>query len=73
MKQPKLKPVQVRIEVLNGPEGPSLYIGDNSSAHRLAGPKAWGGGRTVFSFVVSAAEVIKELESYVQQGDQHGN
>jgi len=34
------------IEVVSGPEGPSLYI----DGIRMAGPKPWGGGRTIASW-----------------------
>lgn len=55
------------IEVVNGPEGPSLYIGDESSGHRLAGPKPWGGGRTVFKFDVAIAELIREARAIAEE------
>jgi hypothetical protein len=51
------------IEVVNGPEGPSLYIGDDSSGHRLAGAKPWGGGRTVFKFDVAIGELVREAKA----------
>ena len=55
------------IEVVNGPEGPSLYIGYESSGHRLAGPKPWGGGRTVFKFDVAIAELIREAKAIAEE------
>lgn len=59
-----MKKGQAIIEVVNGVEGPSLYIGDENSGHRLAGPKPWGGGRTVFKFVVDVAELQEEAARF---------
>lgn len=36
----------VRFEVINGAEGPSLYMND----YRICGPKPWGGGMVAYSF-----------------------
>ncbi|SUW10771.1 Uncharacterised protein [Bordetella bronchiseptica] len=63
----KLKPGTALIEVVNGPEGPSLYIGDNNGGYRLAGPKPWGGGKTVFRFVVKVDELTREAAGYAAQ------
>lgn len=57
----------VIIDIVNGVEGPSLYIGDEDSGHRLAGPKPWGGGSTVFSFKVDPEELMKELKMLMKQ------
>ncbi|KSQ02023.1 hypothetical protein APB72_27085 [Pseudomonas aeruginosa] len=63
-KAARIEPVgRCSIEVVNGPEGPSLYIGDESSGHRLAGPKPWGGGSTAFKFDVAIAELIREAKA----------
>lgn len=59
-----MKKGKVIIEVVNGVEGPSLYIGDEDSGHRLAGPKPWGGGGVVFKFIVDAAELQEEVTRF---------
>lgn len=54
----------VMVEVVNGVEGPSLYVGDKSSGYRIAGPKPWGGGRTIHRFTVNVDELRKQLDEY---------
>lgn len=56
------------IEVIGGREGPSIYIGDGEIAHRLAGNKPWGGGRTLHSFKVDVAELVREASALAIQG-----
>lgn len=58
----ELKPGHVLIEVVSGPEGPCLCIGDGDTGFRLAGPKPWGGGRTIHRFQVRVDELRRELE-----------
>jgi len=58
-----LKSGHVWIEVVAGREGPSLSIGDDSGGYRLAGPKPWGGGRTVHRFQVGIRELRNELDA----------
>lgn len=58
--KPALKPNHVWIEVVAGVEGPHLSIGDDDCGERVAGPKAWGGGRTIHRFQVSTAK-LREL------------
>ncbi|MDH0335138.1 hypothetical protein [Metapseudomonas otitidis] len=48
------------VEVVNGAEGPSLYIGDEDGGYRLAGPKPWGGGKTIHKFTVKLNELVRE-------------
>lgn len=48
------------VEVVNGAEGPSLYIGNEDGGYRLAGPKPWGGGRTIHRFTVKLSELVRE-------------
>ncbi|BCD88016.1 hypothetical protein PSm6_44230 [Pseudomonas solani] len=48
------------VEVVNGVEGPSLYIGNEDGGYRLAGPKPWGGGRTIHKFTVKLDELVRE-------------
>ncbi len=58
------------VEVMAGVEGPCLLICDkDGSGLRVAGPKAWGGGRVVHRFQVNPRELIKELEQYLPEGD----
>lgn len=58
----------VLIEVVNGAEGPSLCVGDEDSGYRIAGPKPWGGGRTIHRFTVKADELRKQLDEYAPAG-----
>ena len=60
----------VFIEVVSGIEGPSLYVGDEDTGHRLAGPKPWGGGRTLHQFRVNADELRKQLDEYAPAKSQ---
>ncbi len=41
------------IEVVSGKEGPSIYMND----YRMAGPKPWGGGNTISSFIVRESDL----------------
>ena len=62
---PKLKPGHVYIEIIEGPVGPSLYIGDEDGGHRLAGPKPWGGGAVLHQFQVKTDELSRELQALI--------
>lgn len=62
------KPVDAKadellFEVIQGPEGQCLGVSTDGgeSGYRLAGPKPWGGGKTIKSFKVSKAELLKQL------------
>lgn len=68
----ELKPGTVLIEIVSGVEGPSLYIGDNNRGHRLAGPKPWGGGKTIHRFVVKVDELLREASNYSAQQAEQG-
>lgn len=59
----KLKKGECLIEVFNGPNGASIYLGDDSSGLRLAGPKPWGSLHPIFRFVVKIEELRRELDS----------
>ena len=63
-----LKPGYILIEVVAGPEGPCLCIGDGEVGYRLAVPKPWGGGRTINRFQVSIAELKREIEFVERAG-----
>lgn len=41
------------IEVVSGPEGPSVYINE----YRVAGPKPWGGGNVTHRFITKKENV----------------
>jgi hypothetical protein len=62
-----IKPFHVLVEVVSGPAGPCLCIGDNSTSERVAGPKPWGGGSTVYSFQVAASDLRRLADEYEQQ------
>ena len=49
---------EVKIEVVSGPAGQSVYIDD----HRVAGPKPWGGGRTLCAFRTELRHVLTALK-----------
>ena len=51
--------IKVKIEIVDGPGGYSLYINDT----RVAGPKPLGGGRLVKAFGVKADELISLLDA----------
>ncbi|WP_157642471.1 hypothetical protein [Burkholderia ubonensis] len=68
----QLKQGHVWFEVVAGCEGPSLSIGNDDTGYRLAGPKPWGGGRTIHRFSVSIDELRRELNNYeCRQGADH--
>ena len=52
------------IDVVQGPAGCCLCIGDNDTSERVAGPKPWGGGSTVHSFLVSADDLRRLADEY---------
>lgn len=55
----------VKILVLSGPEGPSLYVND----YRVAGNKPWGGGREMASFVVPTEMFLRDLRAALPHED----
>ena len=54
----------IRISVIAGVEGPCLCFGNGTSGRRVAGPKPWGGGETVFDFSVSINEIHVAIEKH---------
>lgn len=54
----------VFIDIVEGVEGPSVSIGDNHTGHRVAGPKPWGGGRTLRRFTATVEDIKRAIESY---------
>jgi hypothetical protein len=66
-----MKKGQVIIEVVDGVEGPSLYIGDEDGGHRLAGTKPWGGGQTIHKFIVDVEELQQESARFEKKKQKH--
>lgn len=58
------KPGHVFIEVGTGVAGPHLSVGDHQTSFRLAGPKPWGGSRTIHQFQVDIAELRAQLDEF---------
>lgn len=52
-------PPSVRFEVIGGPEGACLAVFTGDLGERIAGPKPWGGGKTLYSWSVPVADVLK--------------
>ena len=50
--------MKISIDVVSGPEGVALYVND----YRMTGPKPWGGGRVLHSFMVEADEVKQIID-----------
>jgi len=55
------------IDVVEGCEGNSLSIGNENdkgsgTGRRIAGPKPWGGGRTIDKFEIDASDVKSILK-----------
>lgn len=42
------------VYVVSGVEGPSVYVNDT----RMAGPKPWGGGKTIYSWKTRGQDVL---------------
>jgi len=49
----------IKIEIVKGVEGNSLYIED----YRFAGPKPWGGGTALKKWKVSRQDFINSLKT----------
>ena len=41
----------MKVEIIQGPEGAALYVNDT----RVAGPKPWGGGKSIAVFELDGA------------------
>jgi hypothetical protein len=53
---------KVKFEVIGGPEGACLAVfPDDGGGERIAGPKPWGGGKTLHSWSVPVRDVLKAL------------
>lgn len=64
MKNPTVKPGRMLVEVISGAEGACLSFGDGTLGERVAGPKPWGGGRTIHRFKVCAADFVRLAREY---------
>lgn len=53
---------KVKIELVNGCEGESIYIDD----YRVAGPKPWGDGRTEKMWMVNKDDILQALSRFSQ-------
>lgn len=71
MSKAQLPEGHVWLEVMSGVEGPSLYVGDDGSGHRLAGPKPWGGGSVQHRFAVNIEELERELTGLKEATNGH--
>lgn len=54
----------VKIELVNGCEGYSVYIDD----YRVAGLKPWGGGKVVKTWTAKVADIEKALSGGKDNG-----
>lgn len=54
----------VKIEVVRGVEGPCLVVRADYGGHRVAGPKPWGGGQIIHTFVVDAGVLIDAIRDH---------
>lgn len=63
MKEQKLSPGWVRVVIVAGVEGDSLYVND----HRCAGPKPWGGGAVKWTKNVRADEFLREVHEALRE------
>lgn len=56
------KSAVVRINIIQGPEGPHVQIGiPEKMGIRVAGPKAWGGGTCVRSWDCDREQFIDDM------------
>jgi hypothetical protein len=60
-----LLPQNVSILVVNGVEGPSVYIND----YRVAGPKPWGGGSAVVQIQTDPFSILEGLVGRQEPAD----
>lgn len=57
----------VFIDICDGVAGPHVSIGDEASSLRVAGLKAWGGGRAIHQFTATIESLREALDSYGEQ------
>jgi hypothetical protein len=66
--EPESTPDDVRFEVIGGPEGACLAVFRGALGERIAGPKPWGGGKTLHAWSVPWASVVAAVGEPVQSG-----
>lgn len=54
----------IKIEVVRGVEGPCLVVSDTMGGQRVAGPKPWGGGQIIHTFVADAGVLIDAIRDH---------
>lgn len=59
-----------RFQVVSGPEGRCLVIGDDHSGIRVAGPKPWGGGDTLYEFRVPVRNALDVAAPFLLELDR---
>jgi hypothetical protein len=52
------KPKEVTVKLVEGVEGNSIYLND----YRIAGPKPWGGGKTLKEWTVTTEDIETALK-----------
>jgi len=58
----------VKVEIVDGVEGPCVVVNDR----RVAGPKPWGGGTTMRSWLVPEETITNALFGLRQPDDPQG-
>ena len=53
-----MKKDQLELILVQGPEGQCVYLGNL----RIAGPKPWGGGKTIKKWNVNRSDINEALE-----------
>lgn len=53
----KAKRIPLTFTIMQGPEGPSLYL----NTFRIAGPKPWGGGKIIYEWTIEGEDFFKAL------------
>ena len=53
----KTKRMPLTFTIIQGPEGPSLYL----NTYRIAGPKPWGGGKVLYEWTIEGEEFFDAL------------
>ena len=62
----KRKSKTVTLELVDGVEGPSVYLAD----YRIAGPKPWGGGKVKARWKADVASVRRALRGRPNEGEK---
>ena len=60
-RQNKAEKESLDILVVDGVEGPSVYLND----YRIAGPKPWGGGKVLFRFSTTVHDLERALKAKI--------